>query len=75
MLHLLGWQNHVVGEAGAFRQVSSFDPLEHLSSGPTALAGLLAVGLQSGETVYVSSAAGAVGSMAGQIAKALGACR
>lgn len=43
-------------------------------TGMTAYFGLLDVGkLQPGETVLISAAAGAVGSVAGQIAKALGA--
>ena len=42
--------------------------------GMTAYVGLLEVGaLQNGETVFVSGAAGAVGSIVGQIAKLKGA--
>lgn len=42
--------------------------------GQTAYEGVIKVGrLQAGETIVISAAAGAVGSMAGQIAKALGA--
>jgi NADPH-dependent curcumin reductase CurA len=44
--------------------------------GLTAYAGLLSVGaLQPGETVFVSGAAGAVGSLVGQIARLKGAAR
>ena len=45
-------------------------------TGLTAYAGLLDVaGMKAGETVFVSAAAGAVGSLVGQIAKLKGAAR
>jgi len=48
----------------------------HLSHGWTAYAGLTrAAQIRPGDTVFVTSAAGAIGSMAGQIARLLGAAR
>jgi 2-alkenal reductase len=52
------------------------DPAAHLAQGWTAYAALHhGARLQRGETVFVSSAAGAIGSMAAMIARDLGAAR
>jgi NADPH-dependent curcumin reductase len=77
----LGWQAHAVANAAALRVI---DPhVEWLSAhlgilgltGVTAHYGLLAIGKpQPGDTVVVSAATGAVGSVVGQIAKIKG-CR
>ena len=82
VLHGLGWREYALVDAKATRRV---DPdLAPLSAylgvlgmtGLTAYAGLLDVAaMKPGETVFVSGAAGAVGSMAGQIAKLRGAAR
>lgn len=79
VLHGLGWRTHAAGPASAFRVVdtSVAAPQAYLGvlgmPGLTAWAGLTAVaGLQPGETVFVSAAAGAVGSLVGQIAKLRG---
>lgn len=76
-----GVQEHVVSDGrGALRIDPSLAPLAtHLGalgmSGMTAYFGLLDVGaVKEGETVVISGAAGAVGTIAGQIAKAKG-CR
>jgi NADPH-dependent curcumin reductase len=79
---LLGWQDYAVVRASAV-QVLQCDPRRPVtdylgvmgSSGLTAYFGLLDVGMpRSGETVLVSAAAGAVGSLVGQIARLQG-CR
>ena len=75
-----GWQDYVVLPARQVMKVTPIEPLTHLISvygvaGLTAYFGLLECGKpQSGETVVVSAAAGAVGEMVGQIAKIKG-CR
>ena len=77
---IFGVQSHVVSDGkGALKVDPSVAPLPtYLGAlgmpGMTAYFGLLDVGaLQEGETVLVSGAAGAVGSMVGQIAKVKGA--
>ncbi|MDX3237161.1 NADP-dependent oxidoreductase, partial [Streptomyces sp. ME03-5709C] len=82
VLHFLGWREYALVDAGTAVKV---DPeLAPLSSylgvlgmtGLTAYAGLLRIAaLKEGDTVFVSGAAGAVGSQAGQIAKLKGASR
>jgi NADPH-dependent curcumin reductase CurA len=75
-----GWQEYAVHRSVALRRIEPRGPLSrHVSvyggTGLTAYFGLLEVGKpSSGETVLVSAAAGAVGNVAGQIAKILG-CR
>jgi NADPH-dependent curcumin reductase CurA len=75
-----GWREYFVAPAGALRPVSrEIEPLSvYLGAlgmtGMTAWVGLQLVGVQAGETVYISGAAGAVGNVAGQLAKIQG-CR
>jgi NADPH-dependent curcumin reductase CurA len=79
VLHMQGWRDYAVGPASSFRRVEPGPPPSyHLGvlgmPGLTAYAGLFGVaGLQPGETVFISGAAGAVGSLAGQFAKLRGA--
>ena len=77
----LGWQEYAVARAGSLRRVPDvLDPptlaLHAVgATGMTAYFGLLDVGRpKPGDTVVVSGAAGAVGQVAGQIAKLMG-CR
>ncbi|WP_019932126.1 NADP-dependent oxidoreductase [Nocardia sp. BMG111209] len=77
--HRLGWREHAVATSAEVRVVPHDrfpSPSGHLGFGLVAYAGLTAVaGMRPGDTVYVSSAAGATGSLAGQIARLLGAGR
>ncbi len=82
VVHQLGWREHAVVDAasttpvpGGLAPTSAF--LGALGmTGLTAYAGLLKVAeFKEGDVVFVSGAAGAVGSMVGQIAKAMGASK
>ena len=73
---MYGWREGFTAPAAELQSLGSLEapPSAYLGvlgmPGMTAYAGLLEVGaLQQGETVYVSGAAGAVGSVVGQIAK------
>ena len=74
-----GWQQYAIVPANRVLPVSVHGPLTHHMSvlgitGLTAYFGLLSVGQpKRGETVVVSAAAGATGSVAGQIARIQGA--
>lgn len=79
---LTGWQDYVVASSSApllaMPQIPGVSPSHLLGAlgitGLTAYVGLFDIGKpQPGETVVVSAAAGAVGSIAGQIAKIQGA--
>ena len=73
-----GWQEYAVLPASGLQKLPRREPLTHMLSvygiaGLTAYFGLLEVGRpQAGNTVVVSAAAGAVGSLVGQIAKIRG---
>ena len=75
-----GWQTHPVMKAGTLTKIKNDDMITaHLSvlgiTGMTAYFGLLDIGRpKAGDTVVVSGAAGATGSIVGQIAK-LSGCR
>lgn len=83
VLHQQGWTDLAQGDAAEFRAVPDLPdtPLSvHLHvlgmTGMTAYVGLTAVaGLRPGDTVFVSGAAGAVGTATGQLARLLGASR
>lgn len=78
--HMAGWREHAVLPASAVRAVDTdLAPASaYLGAlgmpGLTAYAGLTAIAeLREGDTVFVSGAAGAVGSIVGQLARKLGA--
>lgn len=76
--HYLGWREYAVVPAAGCTPLGDVlpDPVAHLSQGSLAYAALTRVAeLRAGETVFVSGGAGAVGSMAGQTARLLGAGR
>ncbi len=79
---LTGWQDYVVASASAplmaMPEIPGVSPSHFLGAlgmtGLTAYVGMLDIGRpKAGETVVVSAAAGAVGSVAGQLAKIQGA--
>jgi NADPH-dependent curcumin reductase CurA len=78
--HFLGWRDYAVVDAAAADvvDVTTVPPEAYL--GPLGTTGLTAyvaltdiAPVRSGDTVFVSGAAGAVGSVAGQVARLLGA--
>lgn len=83
VIHQHGWTDIVQDDAARFRAVPDFPGLPlslrlHILGMPglTAYAGLTAVArMAEGDTVFISGAAGAVGTAAGQIARLLGAGR
>jgi NADPH-dependent curcumin reductase CurA len=75
-----GWQSHVLSKAAALTKIEKGDaPLSAYLGvlgmpGVTAYSGMTDIGQpKAGETVLISAASGAVGSVAGQIAKRAGA--
>ncbi|KJK09737.1 NADP-dependent oxidoreductase [Terrabacter sp. 28] len=82
VLHGLGWREEAVVDGTAVRVVdTSVAPASAYlgvlgMTGLTAYAGLTRIAkIKEGDVVFVSGAAGAVGSVVGQVAKALGASR
>lgn len=82
VVHNFGWRNLAVGPAKAFQIVAAgAAPLSHYlgilgMTGLTAYAGLVAVAaFKAPDAVFVSGAAGAVGSAVGQMARLLGSPR
>ena len=79
VLHMQGWRTHATGDAGTFWPVAveTLPGAEYvLNQGVTAYHGVVDVArVTENDTVFVSGAAGGVGSLAGQVAKAIGAKR
>jgi len=81
VLHGNGWRSHaLVSQFTKLKSIPGVSPSHFLGAlgmpALTAYVGLLDMAsFQSGETVFVSGAAGAVGSLVGQIAKLKGASR
>lgn len=75
--HWQGWREYAAVDAAACTPLGDAlpDPAAHLGQGHTAYTALTAAGTGPGDTVLVTGAAGAVGSLAGQIAALLGATR
>ncbi|MGV9653072.1 MDR family NADP-dependent oxidoreductase [Streptomyces sp. NPDC003554] len=74
--HLLGWREHALVAAADCTPVGDVlpDPVAHLSSGSAAYGALTRLAdVRPGDTVFVTGAAGAVGTLAGPIARLLGA--
>ncbi|MGW3661115.1 MDR family NADP-dependent oxidoreductase [Streptomyces sp. NPDC005151] len=76
---MTGWSEYSAGPAGSYLKLNRelfADPGYYLGQGPTAYYGMAEVAaVGEGDVVFVSGAAGGVGSLAGQIAKCLGAAR
>ncbi|MGC0334646.1 NADPH-dependent curcumin reductase CurA [Streptomyces sp. SAI-170] len=76
--HLLGWREHALLAAADCTPVGDVlpDPVAHLSSGVAAYGALTRLAdIRPGDTVLVTGAAGAVGTLAGPVARLLGAGR
>ena len=80
MSHFLGWREHAVVDATAAQVVDVTAVPAQAYLGPLGTTGLTAYAaltevapVRPGDIVYVSAAAGAVGSVAGQVARLLGA--
>jgi NADPH-dependent curcumin reductase CurA len=74
--HLLGWREHALVAATDCTPLGDVlpDPVAHLSSGSAAYGALTRLAeVRPGDTVFVTGAAGAVGTLAGPVARLLGA--
>ncbi|MFH8981039.1 MDR family NADP-dependent oxidoreductase [Streptomyces varsoviensis] len=74
-----GWREYAIVPAAEAERVDADllpDPGAYLSQGPTAYMGIVRIAeVREGDTVFVSGAAGGVGTLAGQIARLRGAKR
>ncbi|MEU6674178.1 NADP-dependent oxidoreductase [Streptomyces sp. NPDC046925] len=78
VLHLQGWRDYATPAVDECRPLEGIlpDPVAHLAQGSAAYGSLTRLAeVRKGDTVFVTGAAGAVGTLAGQIARLLGAGR
>ncbi|MET7703556.1 NADP-dependent oxidoreductase [Streptomyces sp. NPDC005485] len=78
VLHLQGWREYATPAVTECRPADGHlpDAVDHLAQGSAAYGALTRLAdVHEGDTVFVTGAAGAVGTMAGQIARLLGAAR
>ncbi|MEE4546335.1 NADP-dependent oxidoreductase [Streptomyces sp. V4-01] len=78
VLHLQGWRDYAAPAVAECRLLDGAlpAPVAHLAQGAAAYGALTRLAeVRQGDTVFVTGAAGAVGTMAGQIARLLGAAR
>lgn len=78
VMHMLGWRDYaVVPAAGCTLLDDSLpEPIDYLAQGSAAYGAITRYAeIREGDVVFVSGAAGAVGTLAGQIARLLGAGR
>ncbi|MFD0886129.1 zinc-binding dehydrogenase [Streptosporangium algeriense] len=74
--HPLGWREHAVLDTARVRVLpAGVDPVLGLAQAELAHAALTTAELSAGETVFVSSAAGSIGSVVGTLARRLGSGR
>ncbi|MFJ7272099.1 MDR family NADP-dependent oxidoreductase [Streptomyces sp. NPDC099050] len=76
--HLLGWREYALVDAAACTPLDDTlpDPVAYLAQGSAPYGALTRLaGIRPGDTVLVTGAAGAVGTLAGQTARLLGAGR
>ncbi|MGX1756555.1 zinc-binding dehydrogenase [Streptomyces lydicus] len=77
--HSFGWREYAVVDADRVQRLDPGllpDPAACLSQGPTAWMGVVhGAEVRAGDTVFVTGAAGGVGTLAGQIARLRGAAR